>query len=76
LNPVEPLDLMSHKVLLHFLEEWGSLLLQRLRVLLLTVLQVRLSCLLWGAEVAEVVVAAGCCGALSLVPALVWMNTL
>jgi hypothetical protein len=37
----------------------------------LPVLQVRLICLLWGAEDAEVVMVAGCCGALSLVPALV-----
>jgi hypothetical protein len=48
-----------------------------LTVLNLTVLQVRLSCLLWGAEHAEVVVlVAGCCVAFSLVPAPVWINTL
>jgi hypothetical protein len=35
-----------------------------LTVLNLTVLQVRLSCLLWGVEHAEVVVPAGCCAAL------------
>ena len=45
-------------------------------MLFLMVLQVRLSCLLWGAEHAEVVVVAGCCGACSLVPAPVLMNTL
>jgi hypothetical protein len=39
-------------------------------MLFLMVLQVRLSCLLRGAEGAEVVVAAGCCVALSLVPAM------
>jgi hypothetical protein len=42
----------------------------------LMVLQVRLSCLLWGVEAAKVVVAAGCCGACSLGPAPVLMNTL
>ena len=42
----------------------------------LLVLQVRLSCLLWGAEAVEVFAVAGCCGALSLVPALVWMHPL
>jgi hypothetical protein len=45
-------------------------------MLFLMVLQVRLSCLLRGAEVAEVVVVAGCCVALSLVPALHWTHTL
>jgi hypothetical protein len=71
------------KVLLHWKQHWtwGSwsllpLLLQLLRVIRLPVLQMRLSCLLWGAEVAEVVVAAGCCSALSLVPALVLKYTL
>jgi hypothetical protein len=66
------------KVLLHWKQHWwwGSwsllpLLLQLLRVIRLPVLQVRLSCLLRGAEGAEVVVVAGCCSALSLVPALV-----
>jgi hypothetical protein len=39
-------------------------------MLFLLVLQVRLRCLLWGIEVAEVVVAAGCCVALSIVPGL------
>ena len=42
----------------------------------LVVLQVRLSCLLRGVEAAEVVVVAGCCGACSRVPALVWIHTL
>ena len=36
-------------------------------VAVLMVLQVRLSCLLWGAEVAEVVVAAGWCATLDRV---------
>ena len=59
--PVRP----DEKVLLHWKQHWTwhSLLLQLLRMLLLVVLQVRLSSLLWGAEVAEVVVVAGWCGA-------------
>ena len=44
-------------------------------MLVLVVLQVRLSSLLWGAEVAEVVATAGWCVALSLEPALVWMHS-
>ena len=51
---------------------WHSLLSQLLQMLLLLVLQVRLGCLLWGAEGAEVVVVAGWCLALSLEPAMVW----
>ena len=45
-------------------------------VAVLLVLQVELGCLLWGAEAAKVVEAAGWCVALSLVPALVWSHSL
>jgi hypothetical protein len=45
-------------------------------MLFLMVLQVRLSCLLWGAEAAEVVVAAEWCLACSPVPALVNTHSL
>jgi hypothetical protein len=73
-----PISVRPHeKVLLH-LNRWCSLRLQLLRVAMrfLMVLQVRLTCLLWGAEGAKVVVAAGCCVAFSLVPALVWIHPL
>ena len=49
--------------------------LSRAVVVVLMVLQVRLSCLLWSAEAAEVVVLAGWCVAYSLVPAPVWMHS-
>jgi hypothetical protein len=75
LEPSRAPDRPHEKVLLD-LEGWCSLLLQRLWVLLLKVLQVRLSCLLWGAEGAEVVPVAGGCLARSLVPALLWTHTL
>jgi hypothetical protein len=53
------------------------LLRQRVGVLRLPVLQVRLGCLqIWGFEGAEVVLGAGCCVACSLVPASVSMHTL
>ena len=64
---------LDEKVLLHGKQHlaWRSLLFQLFWVLILVVLQVRLSCLLRGAEDAEVIVAAGWCVASSLVLALV-----
>jgi hypothetical protein len=61
----------DQKVMLHFRQHWRwrrwcSLPLQLLRMLRLVVAQVRLSCILRGAECAEVVDAAGCCVAVSL----------
>ena len=57
------------------LERRCPLHLQLLRMLRLVVLQVHLSCLLGGAEDAEVALAE-CFLALSLVPALVWIHSL
>ena len=50
--------------------------LSRMLVLLLMVLQVRLSCILRNVEEAEVVLVAGRCVALSLVPAMVCSHPL